>query len=78
MHKMGVIRKVTEPTECCSSMVTVKKNDNTLGLYLDPQNLNKAIIREWFQMPTFEEIFARMGNVKVFSTLDGNRGFYQI
>lgn len=28
-------------------------------------------------MPTFEEISARMGNAKVFSTLNGKKGFYQ-
>lgn len=78
MEKLGIIRKVTEATEWCSSLVTVKKPDNSLRLCLDPQNLNKAIIREWYQLPTFQKLSSRMADAKVFSILDGNKGFYQI
>lgn len=41
MEKTGIIRKVTEQT----SLVTVKKPDNSLRLCLDPQNLKKAVKR---------------------------------
>lgn len=78
MEKMGIVRKVREPSEWCSSMVTVKKPDNSLRICLDPQNLNKAIIREWYQLPTFEEIASKMEGANIFSILDGNKGFYQI
>ncbi|KAK9753107.1 hypothetical protein QE152_g3654 [Popillia japonica] len=61
MESEKIIRKVTEPTEWCSSLVTVKKTEG-LRLCLDPQNLNKAIVREWYQLPTFE-----MAGAKVFS-----------
>ncbi|KAK9752503.1 Reverse transcriptase (RNA-dependent DNA polymerase) [Popillia japonica] len=77
MESRKVIRKVTESTEWCSSFVTVKKTEG-LRLCLDPQNLNKAIVREWYQLPTFEEIASKMAGAKIFSILDGNKGFYQI
>lgn len=78
MENLGIIRKVTEPTEWVNSMVIVKKPDNTLRICLDPQNLNRNIVRERHQLPTFEELSARMPNASVFSILDGNKGFYQI
>lgn len=77
MESQKIIRKVTEPTEWCSSLVTVKKPEG-LRLCLDPRNLNKAIVREWYQLPTFEELASKMAGAKVFSILDGNKGFYQI
>ncbi|KAK9712796.1 hypothetical protein QE152_g24698 [Popillia japonica] len=77
MESQKIIRKVTEPTEWCSSLVTVKKPEG-LRLCLDPRNLNKAIVREWYQLPTFEELASKMAGAKVFSISDGNKGFYQI
>lgn len=78
MEKMGVIRKVTEPTEWVNSMVITKKSMNNIRICLDPQNLNKYIIRERCKIPTFEEVVANMPNAKYFSVLDASKGFYMI
>lgn len=78
MEKMQVIRKVTEPTEWCSALVIVKKPDGSLRLCLDPKQLNDAIVRERHQLPTFEDLAARMPEAKIISILDANKGFYQI
>lgn len=59
-------------------MVVVKKPDNSLRVCLDPQNLNKCILRERYPIPTFEELAAKMPNAAVFSILDGNKRFYQV
>jgi hypothetical protein len=42
LEKMGIITKVTEPTEWISSMVVVKK-PSKFRICLDPKDLNKAL-----------------------------------
>lgn len=74
----GIIRKVTDVTEWVNAGVIVKKKSNNLRICLDPQNLNKAIVREQYQLPRFEEVASTMNNTKLFSILDGNKVFYQI
>ena len=78
MEKTGVIRKVDEPTEWVNSMVVVEKPNGELRICLDPRNLNKAIKREYYQLPTFEEISSRLSGAKVFTKLDANKGYWQI
>ena len=78
MENSGVIRKVDEPTDWVSSMVIVEKPNKTLRICLDPRNLNTAVKRENFQLPTIEEITSRMSGAKVFSKLDANHGYWQL
>ena len=77
MEKKGIIQKVTEPTEWISSMVVVAK-PGKIRICLDPCDLNKAIQRPKYQMPTLEEVLSRLSKAKVFTTLDAKDGFYQI
>ena len=77
MENLGVIEKQTEPTEWVSSMVTVVK-PNKIRICLDPQNLNKAILREHYPLKTVEEVVAEMPRAKVFSVVDANQGYWQI
>ena len=77
MEKKGIIQKVTEPTEWISSMVVVAK-PGKIRICLDPRDLNKAIQRPKYQMPTLEEVLPRLSKAKVFTTLDAKDGFYQI
>lgn len=73
----GIIKKETEPTDWISSMVVVAK-PNKIRICLDPKDLNKALKRPKYQMPTLEELLPKLNNAKVFSTLDAKDGFYQI
>ena len=77
MEEEGVIEKVDQPTDWVNSMVTVIKPHKT-RICLDPRNLNEAVKREHFPLPTIEEVTARMPNAKVFSVLDAKSGFWQI
>ena len=77
MEKKGFIQKVTEPKEWISSMVVVAK-PGKIRICLDPRDLNKAIQRPKYQMPTLEEVLPRLSKAKVFTTLDAKDGFYQI
>uniref|UniRef100_A0A3P9HQ00 Gypsy retrotransposon integrase-like protein 1 n=1 Tax=Oryzias latipes TaxID=8090 RepID=A0A3P9HQ00_ORYLA len=45
---------------------------------LDPRDLNKAIRREHFKLPTREEIMAQFAGAKWFSKLDASSGFWQL
>ena len=45
---------------------------------MDYTHLNKFVTRERYQLPTAEEIFARLKGAKYFSTLDACSGFWQI
>ena len=56
MEKQGVIRRVDEPTDWVNSMAIVEKSDGSLRICLDPKHLNQAIKREYYQLPTIEDI----------------------
>jgi len=77
LEKKGIIQKVTDPTDWISSMVIVSKLGK-LRICLDPCDLNEAIQRPKYQMPTLEEILPKLSKAKVFTTLDAKDGFYQI
>ena len=51
----GIIKKAVEPSEWISSMVIVAKPQK-IRICLDPKDLNRAVQRPKFQMPTLEEL----------------------
>ncbi|KAK7111890.1 hypothetical protein V1264_011443 [Littorina saxatilis] len=78
MLKEGVIEKVDYPTDWVNSLVIVEKKGGGLRLCLDPRDLNKAIRREHYQLPTIEEIASRLSGNSVFSVVDASSAFWQI
>ena len=74
----GVISKVTGPTDWVNSLVIIEKKDESLRLCLDPRDLNTAIKREHYQVPTAQEITSNLAGAKYFSTLDAKDGFWQV
>lgn len=77
MEAEQVIQKVTEPTEWASYMVVVNKNEK-MRICLNPSELNKALLREHYPMPTLEDIAPSLAGAQYFSTLDAASGFWQI
>ena len=75
MEDTGVIKKVDEPTEWVNSLVVGEKPNGDLRICLDPRDLNKAIKREYYQLPTFEEISSRLSGAKGYTKLDANKGY---
>ena len=69
MEKLGIVQKVEQPTEWVNSMVIVEKQNGKLRICLDPKDLNKAIKREHFQLPTQEEIAMKLSGATCFSKL---------
>ena len=69
LEKKGIVEKVATPTEWISSMVVVT-TPKKIRICLDPRDLNKAVIRPKYQMPTLDELLPKLSKAKVFSTLD--------
>ena len=78
MESVGVIDRVTEPTDWVNSLVVVQKPNGQIRVCLDPKDLNKAIKRHHYQLPTAEDILSRMSGAKFFSKLDASSGYWQI
>ena len=78
MVGQDVIAPISEPTEWCAGMVVVHKANNSIRICTDFRNLNEAVIRERFTLPSVDETLAKLGNAKVFSKLDANSGFWQV
>lgn len=74
----GVVRKIEEPTEWVNSLVIVEKPNGDLRLCIDPKDLNKAIQREHYRLPTKSDITSTMSGASYFTKLDASSGFYQI
>ena len=58
--KLDVIEPVSEPTEWVNPLVTVEKPNVKLRVCLDPRDLNKAIKKQHYKLPTAEELFSEM------------------
>ena len=77
MLKIGVIRKVNEPTDWCAPMVVVPKQNGQVRICVDLTKLNANIKREVHPLPSVEFTLGKLGNSKVFSKLDANSAFWQ-
>ena len=77
MVEENILAPVSEATDWVSSMVTVVK-PNKLRICIDPKDLNRAIKRRHYPLPTVEEIANSLSKAKVFSVLDAKSGFWQV
>ena len=59
-------------------MVVVPKKNGALRICLDPKELNKAIQREHYPLPTTEDVATRLYGAKVFTVLDVRSGFWHV
>ena len=73
----NILAPVSEATDWVSSMVTVVK-PNKLRICIDPKDLNRAIKRPHYPLPTVEEVATTLSKAKVFSVLDAKSGFWQV
>ena len=76
--KQDIIAPGTEPTPWISSIVVVPKKNGALRICLDPKDLNKAILREHYPLPTIEDIATCLHGAKVFTILDVSKGFWHV
>ena len=78
MEHLGVVRKVSEPTEWRAPMVVVPKKNGSARICVDLRDLNDSVQRELHQMPTVDEVLGQVSGGQVFSKLDANSGFWQV
>ena len=78
METLGVIGKVTEPTDWVNSLAFSRKKNGKLRVCLDPKDLNTAIKRTHHKSPTIEEISHKFAGAKVFSKLDAQSGYLAV
>lgn len=74
----GIVEKVVKPTDWSSNLVIVEKSNGSLRLCLDPKDLNVAIKRQHYPIPTAEEVMANLSDMKHFSIVDMKEGFWQV
>ena len=79
MESMGVIKKVTEPSEWCAGIVVVPKSTGAVRICVDLKPLNTSVLREPHDhsIPTVDETLAQLSGVTIFSKIDANLGFWQ-
>ena len=77
MEQDDIIAKVSEPTEWISSLVAVQK-PGKLRICIDPRDLNKAIQRPKYPMPSVDEVLPKLAKARLFSVLDAKDGFHQV
>ncbi|XP_064641976.1 uncharacterized protein K02A2.6-like [Lineus longissimus] len=76
---MGVIQRVTEPTEWCAPMVpVVKKGNRGIRICVDLKRLNRSVVREKSFLPSIEDVISKLSGAKHFSKLDCSSGFWAI
>ena len=78
MINNDVIQPVEEPTEWCSAMVPVVKKNGKVRICVDLKDVNKAVKRPHYSLPTFDDVAPRLAGSTVFTTLDAASGFWQI
>ena len=78
MENLGIIQRITKPTDWCSPIVIAPKKNGAIRLCVDLRRLNKAITRERFTIPTVEEVLGKVSGAQIFSLLDAKHGFWQV
>ena len=78
MEELGVITKVSAPTDGVSSIVFSRKSNNKLRIGLDPKDLNREIERPRYKTPTLDEITHQLAGSRLFSKLDARHGYWSV
>jgi len=73
----NILAPVSKAADWVSSMVTMVK-PNKLRICINPKDLNRAIKRPHYPLPTIEEVATSLSKAKVFSVLDAKSGFWQV
>ena len=76
--KMGILEKIEEPTQWMSQMAVATKRSGELRICIDPQALNRALVRERYMLPTFEDVLPSLSGAQVFSKLDVADAFWHL
>ena len=61
-----------------SSVLAVPKKDGSVRICLDPKDLNNAIKRSHYPLPTVDDVTCRLTKAKVFGVMDAKSAFWQV
>ena len=78
LETIGVIAKVSRPTEWVSALVVERKKNGKLRLCLDPRPLNKALKRSTYPIPVVDDLLPRLSKAKIFTVCDARNGYWQV
>ena len=80
MEKLGIIERITWPTDWISNIVAVPKSQIPLKIRIkcDMRPLNKAIIRTRYATTTVEDVISHANGAKFFSKIDLNKAYHQV
>ncbi|RXN13855.1 Retrovirus-related Pol poly from transposon [Labeo rohita] len=79
MEDQGIIKKVTEPTDWVNALCVVEKpKTGKLRVCLDPRDLNNAIKRPHYSLPTLEDITPKLAGARYFSVMDARSGYWAV
>ena len=73
--EQGIIVPVEEPTDWVSSLAYSWKANGKLRVYLDSRDVNKAIKRDHYKIPTIEEITHQLAGSKKFTKVNGTSSY---
>ena len=80
MFKAGVLKPIHEATPWINSFVLVEGKDKLgnlkLRIFLDPTNLNKAIVREPYHFKTPEDIAHLLADACIMSVYNCRKGYW--
>lgn len=77
LESKGIICKA-EPSEWCSNMVVIEKKCGNLRICIDPQHLNTNLLRDYYTIPTLDQLSSEIGSKKFYCVFDLKDGFYQV
>jgi len=78
MIEDDVIRPITEPTDWCSNILPVEKPNGSVRICVDLRAVNRAVRREYYPIPNFDDLATKFRGASVFTSLDARSGYHQI
>lgn len=78
LEKLGVIEKVTEPTDWLSQPVLTPKKDGRTRVCIDPHELNKVLLREHYTMPVLDDTLHEMRDAVIYTKADMSDGYWHV
>ena len=73
--EQGIIVPVEEPTDQVSSLAYLWKANGKIRVCLDPRDVNRAIKRDHYKIPTKEEITHQLARSKKFTKVNGTSSY---
>ena len=76
LERLNIIEKISGPTPWVSPLLVVPKSSGEIRVCVDMRQVNTAVIRERYPIPTIEESLQDLNGAAVFSKLDLKWGYH--